>query len=99
MRRPQLRAGRLCALVHTRDEDRLDGADAGDYPSLPHAKVAELADAPDSGSGGVTPVGVQVPSFAPPDLALCPPECPPTRALLGVTASSAACAARSSPLT
>ncbi len=39
--------------------------------SVPHAvpqkhlaKVAELADAPDSGSGGVNPVGVQVPSFA-----------------------------------
>src|SRR4051794_39488969 len=31
---------------------------------FPSAKVAELADAPDSGSGGVTPVRVQVPSFA-----------------------------------
>ena len=30
-----------------------------------HAKVAELADAPASGAGGVTLVGVQVPSFAP----------------------------------
>ena len=35
---------------------------------VPHehlAKVAELADAPDSGSGGVNPVGVRFPSFAP----------------------------------
>ena len=29
------------------------------------AKVAELADAPDLGSGGLIPVGVQVPPFAP----------------------------------
>jgi hypothetical protein len=36
-----------------------------DCPQKSLAKVAELADAPDSGSGGVTPVGVQVPSFAP----------------------------------
>ena len=28
------------------------------------ARVAELADAPDLGSGGVTPVGVRVPPFA-----------------------------------
>ena len=33
------------------------------YPER-HAKVAELADAQDSGSCGVTPVGVQVPPFA-----------------------------------
>ena len=29
------------------------------------AKVAELVDAQDSGSCGVTPVGVRLPSFAP----------------------------------
>jgi hypothetical protein len=32
---------------------------------LRYAKVAELVDAQDSGSCGVTPVGVRLPSFAP----------------------------------
>src|SRR5690606_41304226 len=37
----------------------------GGHPKHQPAKVAELADAPDLGSGGVTPVGVRVPPFAP----------------------------------
>ena len=37
---------------------------AAEIPQASHAKVAELADAQDSGSCGVTPVGVQVPPFA-----------------------------------
>lgn len=37
---------------------------SGNANHLPHAKVAELADAQDSGSCGVTPVGVQLPPFA-----------------------------------
>src|SRR5690606_5276664 len=36
----------------------------GGHPKHQPAKVAELADAPDLGSGGVTPVGVRVPPFA-----------------------------------
>ena len=32
------------------------------------AKVAELVDAQDSGSCGVTPVGVRLPSFAPDEI-------------------------------
>jgi hypothetical protein len=37
---------------------------AANTSRLPHANVAELADAPDSGSGAVTGVRVQVPPFA-----------------------------------
>src|SRR5262249_15611861 len=43
--------------------ERLEPAAASRY-ELPRAKVAELADAQDSGSCGVKPVGGQVPPFA-----------------------------------
>ena len=42
----------------------LDGLEGADIRGPSRANVAELADAPDSGSGGVTPVRVQVPPFA-----------------------------------
>src|SRR5262245_4761978 len=57
-----------------------------------HAKVAELADALDSGSSGVTPVRVQVPSFA---LDGSPPEGePPVGARMVVSAARRGCVAR-----
>lgn len=43
-----------------------------------------MADAPDSGSGGVTPVGVQVPSFAPSIFGIVPPNVPPKDAFWGL---------------
>jgi hypothetical protein len=45
------------------------------------AKVAELVDAQDSGSCGVTPVGVRLPSFAPGKIS--------THALLSLTSTFA----------
>ena len=54
-----------------RDALGADGAEGGSSGgfllviNLPCAKVAELADAPDLGSGGREAVGVQIPPFAP----------------------------------